>query len=195
MEPLTPLPTCSNDTVAHPPSRHKSSRRVGGRGREVGGPWSPQGGSPSKWGGTEQNHAVTCMVLKAKANDMRKNPALSRDEFRRPRSDISDRPMVRHRVVGCKRCAEYGEWMQRTADERATIQLNVEHLKYVDNLVALHFKYDFWHMTVTDGSDVVQSGRPIFDDFFQHLWPYIGNNTENVVFQMVKRLWLIRIDQ
>ena len=64
-----------------------------------------------------------------------------------------------------------------------------------DNLVALHFKYDFWHMTATDGADVVQSGRPIFDDFFQHLWPYIGNNTANVVFQMVKRLWLIRIDQ
>ncbi|GFU75407.1 hypothetical protein TNCV_2861231 [Trichonephila clavipes] len=35
----------------------------------------------------------------------------------------------------------------------------------------------------------------IFDDFFQHLWPYIGNNTANVIFQMVKRLWLIRIDQ
>ncbi|GFW40949.1 hypothetical protein TNCV_4369971 [Trichonephila clavipes] len=49
--------------------------------------------------------------------------------------------------------------------------------------------------TVTAGSDVVQSGLPIFDDFFQHLWPYIGNNTANVVFQMVKRLWLIRIDQ
>ncbi|GFS99796.1 hypothetical protein TNCV_1062561 [Trichonephila clavipes] len=49
--------------------------------------------------------------------------------------------------------------------------------------------------TATAGSDVVQSGRPIFDDFFQHLWPYIGNNTANVVFQMVKRLWLIRIDQ
>ncbi|GFT99502.1 hypothetical protein TNCV_3239481 [Trichonephila clavipes] len=48
--------------------------------------------------------------------------------------------------------------------------------------------------TVTAGSDVVQSGRPIFDDFFQHLWPYIGNNTANVVFQMVKRLWLIRIE-
>ncbi|GFY09654.1 hypothetical protein TNCV_381491 [Trichonephila clavipes] len=44
-------------------------------------------------------------------------------------------------------------------------------------------------------SDVVPSGRPIFDDFFQHLWPYIGNNTANVVFQMVKCLWLIRIDQ
>ncbi|GFV61581.1 adhesion G protein-coupled receptor B2 [Trichonephila clavipes] len=54
---------------------------------------------------------------------------------------------------------------------------------------------DFWHRTVTAGSDVVQSGRPIFDYFFQHLWPYIGNNTANVVFQMVKRLWLIRIDQ
>ncbi|GFY07194.1 hypothetical protein TNCV_277411 [Trichonephila clavipes] len=50
-------------------------------------------------------------------------------------------------------------------------------------------------MTATAGSDVVQSGRPIFDDFFQHLWPYIGNNTANVVFQMVKCLWLIRIDQ
>ncbi|GFY23492.1 hypothetical protein TNCV_3941841 [Trichonephila clavipes] len=49
--------------------------------------------------------------------------------------------------------------------------------------------------TATAGSDVVQSGRPLFDDFFQHLWPYIGNNTANVVFQMVKRLWLIRIDQ
>ncbi|GFV95194.1 hypothetical protein TNCV_1293121 [Trichonephila clavipes] len=49
--------------------------------------------------------------------------------------------------------------------------------------------------TATAGSDVVQSGRPIFDDFFQHLWPYIGNNTANVVLQMAKRLWLIRIDQ
>ncbi|GFS55399.1 paired domain-containing protein [Trichonephila clavipes] len=49
--------------------------------------------------------------------------------------------------------------------------------------------------TAMAASDVVQSGRPIFDDFFQHLWPYIGNNTANVVFQMVKRLWLIRIDQ
>ncbi|GFU66653.1 hypothetical protein TNCV_3111371 [Trichonephila clavipes] len=49
--------------------------------------------------------------------------------------------------------------------------------------------------TAMAGSDVVQSGRPIFDDFFQHLWSYIANNTANVVFQMVKRLWLIRIDQ
>ncbi|GFX66226.1 hypothetical protein TNCV_342001 [Trichonephila clavipes] len=35
--------------------------------------------------------------------------------------------------------------------------------------------------TATAGSDVVQSGHPIFDDFFQHLWPYIGNNTADVV--------------
>ncbi|GFV38336.1 transposable element Tcb1 transposase [Trichonephila clavipes] len=48
--------------------------------------------------------------------------------------------------------------------------------------------------TATAGSDVVQCS-PIFDDFFQHLWPYIGNNTANVVFQMVKRFWLIRVDQ
>ncbi|GFU72962.1 RNase H domain-containing protein [Trichonephila clavipes] len=52
-----------------------------------------------------------------------------------------------------------------------------------------------YERTATAGSDVVQSGRPIFDDFFQHLWPYIGNNTANVVLKMVKRLWLIRIDQ
>ncbi|GFV69185.1 hypothetical protein TNCV_3518071 [Trichonephila clavipes] len=50
-------------------------------------------------------------------------------------------------------------------------------------------------MTATAGSDVIQSGRPIFDDFFQHLWPYIGSNTAKVVFQIVKRLWVIRIDQ
>ncbi|GFV09359.1 hypothetical protein TNCV_5006761 [Trichonephila clavipes] len=40
-------------------------------------------------------------------------------------------------------------------------------------------------MTATAGSDVVHL-ESNFEDFFQHLWPYIGNNTENVVFQMVK---------
>ncbi|GFX87861.1 retrovirus-related Pol polyprotein from transposon 17.6 [Trichonephila clavipes] len=68
----------------------------------------------------------------------------------------------------------------------------------VTEIESLHYsqaRYDFWNMTSTAGSYVVQSGRPIFDDFFQHLWPYIGKNTANVVFQMVKRLWLIRIDQ
>ncbi|GFV77462.1 hypothetical protein TNCV_1069911 [Trichonephila clavipes] len=62
------------------------------------------------------------------------------------------------------------------------------------SIIAVAFVY-FASKTATVGSDVVQSGRPIFEDFFQHLWPYIGNNTANVVFQMVKRLWLIRIDQ
>ncbi|GFW09563.1 uncharacterized protein TNCV_3996691 [Trichonephila clavipes] len=36
------------------------------------------------WGGTEQNRTLTCMVLKAKANDRRKNLTLSLDEFRGP---------------------------------------------------------------------------------------------------------------
>ncbi|GFW34513.1 hypothetical protein TNCV_1463641 [Trichonephila clavipes] len=60
---------------------------------------------------------------------------------------------------------------------------------------AIPIQPSFVNQTATAASDVVQSGRPIFDDFFQHLWPYIGNNKANVVFQMVKRLWLIRIDQ
>ncbi|GFY05932.1 hypothetical protein TNCV_3862381 [Trichonephila clavipes] len=65
-----------------------------------------------------------------------------------------------------------------------------KHVKSVESSYVLPLVW-----TVTAGSDVVQSGRPTFDDFFQHLWPYSGNNTANVVFQMVKRLWLIRIDQ
>ncbi|GFX46981.1 hypothetical protein TNCV_316041 [Trichonephila clavipes] len=60
---------------------------------------------------------------------------------------------------------------------------------------SLHPLHIPFSRTATAGSDVVQSGRPIFDDFFQHLKPYIGHNTANVVFQMVKRLWLIRLDQ
>ncbi|GFV57824.1 hypothetical protein TNCV_3072031 [Trichonephila clavipes] len=74
--------------------------------------------------------------------------------------------------------------------------------KYVLNMNGFTYKGELVNKpnhsfieTATAGSDVVQSGRPIFDAFFQHLWPYIGNNTANVVFQMVKRLWLIRIDQ
>ncbi|GFV84002.1 hypothetical protein TNCV_1480041 [Trichonephila clavipes] len=56
-------------------------------------------------------------------------------------------------------------------------------------------RFNVHHCPTRTATAVVQSGRPIFDDFFQHLWPHIGNNTANVVFQMVKRLWLIRIDQ
>ncbi|GFU59839.1 uncharacterized protein TNCV_4726071 [Trichonephila clavipes] len=68
-------------------------------------------------------------------------------------------------------------------------------LDYIGASRGSHMPEIIFKMTATAGSDVVQSGRPIFDDFFQHLWPYIGNNTVNVVLQMVKRLWLIRIDQ
>ncbi|GFV46410.1 hypothetical protein TNCV_3232991 [Trichonephila clavipes] len=33
----------------------------------------PQGVLPQNWGGTEQNRTVSCMELKAKVNDKRKN--------------------------------------------------------------------------------------------------------------------------
>ncbi|GFV65324.1 hypothetical protein TNCV_4573241 [Trichonephila clavipes] len=63
------------------PSNCKSSREVGAPDHVV-----PDllGVLPQIWGGTEQNRIVTCMVLTAKANDRRKNLALSRDEFRGP---------------------------------------------------------------------------------------------------------------
>ncbi|GFW90672.1 uncharacterized protein TNCV_628381 [Trichonephila clavipes] len=43
----------------------------------------PQGVLPQNWGGTELNPSVTCMVLKATAND-RRYLALCHDEFRGP---------------------------------------------------------------------------------------------------------------
>ncbi|GFV31859.1 uncharacterized protein TNCV_3790691 [Trichonephila clavipes] len=52
-------------------------------------PDHPQGVLPQNWGGTEQNHTVTCMLLKAKANDKRKNLALHRDEFRGSLSHVT----------------------------------------------------------------------------------------------------------
>ncbi|GFX00127.1 uncharacterized protein TNCV_296161 [Trichonephila clavipes] len=75
-----------------------------------------------------------------------------------------------------------------TVDEvGVVIERNPIRAQLEKDLVISHAK-DFWHRTATAGSDVVQTGRPIFDGFFQHLWPYIGNNTVNVIFQMVKRL-------
>ncbi|GFU80518.1 hypothetical protein TNCV_533921 [Trichonephila clavipes] len=63
-------------------SSRKSSREVGGRGREVGASDHPPGCSQSK---LRWNRAkLTCMVPKAKANEKRKNLALNRDEFRGP---------------------------------------------------------------------------------------------------------------
>ncbi|GFV43161.1 uncharacterized protein TNCV_1574071 [Trichonephila clavipes] len=44
----------------------------------------PQGILSQNWGGTEKNRTFIYLVLTAKANDMRKNLVLSRDEFRGP---------------------------------------------------------------------------------------------------------------
>ncbi|GFX64621.1 uncharacterized protein TNCV_1671571 [Trichonephila clavipes] len=76
------------------PSRHwgtLNSRRVASplirlvEGKERWeDPDYPLGVFPQNCDGTEPNRTVTCMVLKAKANDRRKTLALSRDEFRGP---------------------------------------------------------------------------------------------------------------
>ncbi|GFW31455.1 uncharacterized protein TNCV_1288021 [Trichonephila clavipes] len=47
----------------------------------------PQNVLPLNWGGTEPNRTVTCIVLKATAND-RRHLALCHDEFRGPRSGL-----------------------------------------------------------------------------------------------------------
>ncbi|GFY34594.1 uncharacterized protein TNCV_1372851 [Trichonephila clavipes] len=44
----------------------------------------PRNVHPQNWGGTEQNRTVTCMVLKTKANENRKNLVPSSDEFHGP---------------------------------------------------------------------------------------------------------------
>ncbi|GFV76990.1 uncharacterized protein TNCV_690601 [Trichonephila clavipes] len=45
----------------------------------------PPGGLPQNWGGNEPNRVVTCMVLKAMANN-RRHLALCHYEFRGPQS-------------------------------------------------------------------------------------------------------------
>ncbi|GFW89192.1 uncharacterized protein TNCV_2686251 [Trichonephila clavipes] len=75
------------------PSRHgvllNSSRAASPLERLVEGeesweaPDHLQGVLPQNWGEVELNHSVTCMVLKATANDMR-HLALCHDEFRGP---------------------------------------------------------------------------------------------------------------
>ncbi|GFX08943.1 uncharacterized protein TNCV_2966541 [Trichonephila clavipes] len=75
------------------PSRHGgtlNSRRAASplvRLMEGEGRWEasdhPRGVLPQNWGETELNSSVTCMVLKATANDMC-HLALCHDEFRGP---------------------------------------------------------------------------------------------------------------
>ncbi|GFX00670.1 hypothetical protein TNCV_2236771 [Trichonephila clavipes] len=69
--------------------QRKYSREVGVSERKVGGPDPTLGDLPQNWGGTDRNRTVPCMVLKAKAKDRRKILALSQDEFRGPRSDVT----------------------------------------------------------------------------------------------------------
>ncbi|GFX69316.1 cullin-4A [Trichonephila clavipes] len=73
------------------PSRHggtlNSCRAASTLGRLLEGEerWvasdHPQGVLPQNWGGTESNRIVTCMMLKPKANDRRKNLTLHRHVF------------------------------------------------------------------------------------------------------------------
>ncbi|GFX32421.1 uncharacterized protein TNCV_2173411 [Trichonephila clavipes] len=50
-------------------------------------PDPPPGVFPQNWGGNEPNYTITCMVLKATAND-RRHLALCHDEFRGPPSGL-----------------------------------------------------------------------------------------------------------
>ncbi|GFX30080.1 hypothetical protein TNCV_2617911 [Trichonephila clavipes] len=68
------------------PSSRKSSRDVGGKSREVGGPHPSKVLSLKIGSGIELNRNVTCMVLKAAANDRRTSQGPCHDEFRGPRS-------------------------------------------------------------------------------------------------------------
>ncbi|GFW56792.1 uncharacterized protein TNCV_160221 [Trichonephila clavipes] len=76
------------------PSRHWGTiniRRVlssgWGKGKRGGRPLATPCVLPQNWGGNEPNLTVTCLVLKATANDKR-HLALCHDDFRGPRSDL-----------------------------------------------------------------------------------------------------------
>ncbi|GFX82638.1 hypothetical protein TNCV_1193131 [Trichonephila clavipes] len=83
-------------------SRHKGkfSREVGGRGREVEAPDHPQSVILQNWSGTEQNRTVTCMVLKAKANDRRSHIYDHVFLFSEPTTDFAF-PVLRLKITSC----------------------------------------------------------------------------------------------
>ncbi|GFX94685.1 transposable element Tc3 transposase [Trichonephila clavipes] len=99
--------------------------------------------------------------------------------------DDSARP---HRILALDELLE-SEDITRMDFPAYSLDLNpIEHLWDAlgrRTAARLHHPQNTQCETATAGSDVVQSGRPIFDEFFQHLWPYISNNTANVVFQMI----------
>ncbi|GFV68026.1 hypothetical protein TNCV_1873081 [Trichonephila clavipes] len=57
------------------------------KGWKDGRPLTTPGDLPQIWCGNEPNHTVTCMVLKATANDKR-HLALCHNEFHGPRSGL-----------------------------------------------------------------------------------------------------------
>ncbi|GFW50863.1 uncharacterized protein TNCV_3591451 [Trichonephila clavipes] len=60
----------------------------------------PQSVLPLNWGGIEPNRTVTCMVLKATAND-RRHLVLCHDEFRGPRSGLCRSGGISNNNVTC----------------------------------------------------------------------------------------------
>lgn len=52
----------------------------------------------------------------------------------------------------------------------------------------LVFKHNCRHIGATVGSNEMQSGSLNFEHFIKQPWPYIGNNTANIYFQVVQRL-------
>ncbi|GFU42891.1 hypothetical protein TNCV_3140531 [Trichonephila clavipes] len=79
----TKAPSSSRGSLnSKQPSSRKFSREVGGRPLNL-----PQGVLPQNWGGPELNRIVTCLVLKATAND-RRTSSPCHDEFCGPHSDF-----------------------------------------------------------------------------------------------------------
>ncbi|GFT57211.1 hypothetical protein TNCV_1692191 [Trichonephila clavipes] len=77
------LSKCEVCELRHRRAASSLVRLVAGEERWVA-PDHPQDVLPQNWGGTEQNRAVTCLVLKTNVNERCKNLALRRNEFRRP---------------------------------------------------------------------------------------------------------------
>ncbi|GFT32016.1 hypothetical protein TNCV_3468611 [Trichonephila clavipes] len=80
-----------------------SFRDVGGRGRETSD--HPRA-FPQNWGGTEQNRTVTCIILKATANDRRTASTLATTNF--VGLGLMLLPITRHKV---------GVWLPHTVND------------------------------------------------------------------------------
>ncbi|GFV46440.1 hypothetical protein TNCV_3233291 [Trichonephila clavipes] len=77
---LGAMPSRHEDTLNRRLAASPLVRLVEG-GKRWEAPDLPQGALPQNWGGTEKNSTFTCMVLKAKVNDRRKNKPLAAMNF------------------------------------------------------------------------------------------------------------------